>query len=195
MWSKAGRDATARASINRFVQLETPPKHFGAHETMRKTAVAILVLGALVGSSREAAAQWTDRGYINFSIGVESGSSDLNDTKNYILYDEPATTNTASSITSGNIIDFGAGVRIWRNVSVGGGLPSGKQQGGCRDHRYGAEPNFLQSPAATECDGDGVAGARRWRATSSLAGWCRSAPSWMCWPLAAPRGSVSSKKS
>jgi hypothetical protein len=88
---------------------------------MRKTAVALFLFGALVGYSREAAAQWTDRGFINFSTGVEKGSSDLNDTRNYTLYDEPATTNTASSITSGNIIEFGAGVRIWRNLSVGGG--------------------------------------------------------------------------
>jgi hypothetical protein len=88
---------------------------------MRKTAVAILIFGALVGHSREAAAQWTDRGFINFSIGVEQSSSDLNDTKNYFLYDEPATTNTSSSITSGNIIAFEGGVRVWRNLSVGGG--------------------------------------------------------------------------
>jgi hypothetical protein len=87
---------------------------------MRKTVVTILTLGALAGSSREVAAQWTDRGSINFNIGVEQRSSDLNDTKNYVLYDEPATTNTASSITSGNIIDFGGTVRVWRNVAVGG---------------------------------------------------------------------------
>lgn len=88
---------------------------------MRKTEVAILAFGVLIGFSHEAAAQWTDRGYINLSLGVESSSSDLNDTKNYTLYDEPATTNTASSITSGNIIEFGGGVRIWRNISVGAG--------------------------------------------------------------------------
>jgi Outer membrane protein beta-barrel domain len=89
---------------------------------MRKTVVTILTLGALASSTREAAAQWTDRGYINFTpLAVEQSSSDLNDTKTYILYDEPATTNTASSITSGNILDFGAGVRIWRNLSVGAG--------------------------------------------------------------------------
>ena len=63
---------------------------------MQKTAVALMFCAALVCSSREAAAQWTDRGYINFSTGIESHSSDLNDTRNYVLYDEPATTNTSA---------------------------------------------------------------------------------------------------
>lgn len=88
---------------------------------MRKTAVAILIFGALIGHSREAAAQWTDRGYINVSTGLESHSTDLNDTRTYVLYDEPATTNTATKVSSGNIIDFGGGVRVFRNFSVGGG--------------------------------------------------------------------------
>jgi hypothetical protein len=86
---------------------------------MRKTAVAIFVLGALVAQSREAAAQWSDRGYLNFSTGVESSSSTLTDTRNYTLYDEPATTTTSSSITGGNILDFSGGVRVFRNLSVG----------------------------------------------------------------------------
>ncbi|MGH9382974.1 MAG: hypothetical protein ACRD2N_01580 [Vicinamibacterales bacterium] len=88
---------------------------------MRKTAVAILVLAALIGHSREAAAQWTDRGYINFTpFTVEQGTTELNDTRTYVLYDERAETITNSKLTSGNIIDAGAGVRVWRNISVGG---------------------------------------------------------------------------
>jgi len=87
---------------------------------MQKIAVALLICAALVCSSREAAAQWTDRGYINFSTGIESHSSDLNDTRNYVLYDEPATTTTSSTVSSGNIISFGGGVRVFRNLSVGG---------------------------------------------------------------------------
>ena len=88
---------------------------------MRKTAVAIFVLGALVAQSREAAAQWTDRGYINFSTGVETSSSDLTDTRNFTLYDEAASITTNSPITGGNIIDFMGGVRVFRNLSVGAG--------------------------------------------------------------------------
>jgi hypothetical protein len=91
---------------------------------MRKTAVAILIFGALVGTPRQAAAQWTDRGYINFTTGLESHSSDLNDTRTFVLYDEPATVNTASEVNSGNFVDFAGGVRVWRNLSVGGAFHS-----------------------------------------------------------------------
>jgi hypothetical protein len=87
---------------------------------MRTTAVAIFVVGSLLVYSKEAAAQWTDRGYINFSTGVESGSSTLTDTRNYTLYDEPASTTTTTEIGGGNIIDFSGGVRVYRNLSVGG---------------------------------------------------------------------------
>lgn len=91
---------------------------------MRKTAVAILAFGVLAGHAREAAAQWTDRGYINVSTGVEQGKTDLADTRTYILYDEQARTTTTSSLTSGNIIDVGGGVRVWKNLSVGGAFHS-----------------------------------------------------------------------
>lgn len=91
---------------------------------MRKTAVAILAFGALAFGPREAAAQWTDRGYLNVSIGVEQGKTDLADTRTYTLYDEQARTTTTSSLTSGNIIDFGGGVRVFRNLSVGGAFHS-----------------------------------------------------------------------
>src|SRR5262245_28498109 len=89
---------------------------------MRKTAVAIFVLGALVAHSREAAAQWTDRGYINFSpLSLQTSSDDLTDTRNYTLYDEPATTTTNTTVTGGNVLDFSGGVRVFRNFSVGAG--------------------------------------------------------------------------
>ena len=74
-------------------------------------------------SAREAAAQagqaWTDRGFVNFNVGFQSTSTDLNDTSTFRLYDEDASLAVAQTTDSGAFVDFGAGARVWRNVSVG----------------------------------------------------------------------------
>jgi len=87
---------------------------------MRKFAV-LMVLGLLVGGSREAAAQGApaDRVYLNIGFGVESGSTDANDSKQYTLYDEIATTNTAMTWTSGSFFGGGADFRVIKNLTVG----------------------------------------------------------------------------
>ena len=87
---------------------------------MRKLAV-LMVVGLLFGGTREAAAQGTpdDRVYLSIGFGVESGASDLNDSKQYTLYDETATTNTAAHWTSGSIFASGVDFRVFKNLTVG----------------------------------------------------------------------------
>ncbi len=87
---------------------------------MRKL-VAGLVLGVLVGGSHAAFAQGTpaDRVYLNIGFGVESGSTESADSKQYTLYDEPATTNAAASWTSGSLFGGGIDYRVVKNFTVG----------------------------------------------------------------------------
>lgn len=87
---------------------------------MRKFAV-LMVLGLLIGGTREAAAQGApdDRVFLNIGFGVESGSTDANDTKQYTLYEETATTNTTMSWTSGSFFGGGADFRVFKNLTVG----------------------------------------------------------------------------
>jgi len=82
------------------------------------------MLGLLVVGSREAAGQGMgatsdDRIFIAIGFGVESGSSDMADTKTYTLYDEPATTSTSTSWTSGSIFGGGLDIRLIKNFTVG----------------------------------------------------------------------------
>ncbi len=83
--------------------------------------VAVMVLGLLVGGSREAAAQGApdDRVFLNIGFGVESGSSDSNDSRQYTLYDEPATTDVKTPWTSGSLFEGGAAFRVYRNLTIG----------------------------------------------------------------------------
>jgi hypothetical protein len=85
-----------------------------------------MVLGLLVVGGREAAAQGQgigatsdDRVFMTIGFGVESGKSDTNDTKNYTLYDEAATTTANTSWTSGSIFEGGIAIRVIRNFTVG----------------------------------------------------------------------------
>lgn len=84
--------------------------------------VMLVVCGVCAGVAQDVQAQggtWADRGYVNIGFGVESGSSSIADTLNFVIYEEPGTVTTTSSFTSGNILDAGFGFRVWRNMTVG----------------------------------------------------------------------------
>jgi opacity protein-like surface antigen len=88
---------------------------------MRKFAV-LMVLGVLVGGTREAAAQGvTDRVFMNIGFGVESGSNDAADTKTYTLYDETATVSSSTHWTSGSFFGGGVDFRVFKGFTVGVG--------------------------------------------------------------------------
>lgn len=93
---------------------------------MKRSAVAfVIVCGVFAGLPGQAAAQgatWADRGYINIGWGVESGSSSMSSTKSGSVYEEPATITTTSDFTSGSLFDVAAGVRVFKNLTVGVGF-------------------------------------------------------------------------
>lgn len=92
---------------------------------MNKSAVTVLIMcGVCLVTSGQASAQtapWSDRGYINVGWGVESGSSAMTDTRTQTIYEETATITSAATFTSGSLFDVGAGLRVWRNLTVGAG--------------------------------------------------------------------------
>jgi hypothetical protein len=91
---------------------------------MQKTVRTILACALVVGFSQGAAAQnkgWEDRAYINIGFGVESGNTDMTDSKPISKYDEAGTLTSKSSFTSGSLFDVSVGVRVWKNFSVGTG--------------------------------------------------------------------------
>jgi len=100
----------------------TAPLYRSENNTMRRLVLTFLVTGLIAAASRDAAAQtraWDDRVYMNIGFGVESGTSDLGDSKTLTIYEENGTVATTSRFTSGSLFDVGVGFRIWRNLSVG----------------------------------------------------------------------------
>ena len=90
---------------------------------MKQSVLVLLVVcGVCAGVAQDANAQggtWADRGYVNIGFGVESGSSSMTDTKNLVIYEEPASITSNTTWTSGSLFDAGFGLRVWRNLTVG----------------------------------------------------------------------------
>jgi len=59
-------------------------------------------------------------GYVNINLGGQAKSSDFRETSTFPVYDEIATFGVEHDIGGGGLFDITAGVRVWRNVSVGG---------------------------------------------------------------------------
>lgn len=88
---------------------------------MRKHIVTLVVCGCLAAAI-DAAAQsreWTERGYANLSLGFQAGSGDIDATQEVSIYQETGRINVNQQIEGGLLFDLSAGVRVWRNVSVG----------------------------------------------------------------------------
>jgi hypothetical protein len=140
---------------------------------MNKLVVTLaIVCGVFVGTSRQASAQgapWSDRGYINVGWGVESGSSAMTDAKTSTIYEETATINSAATFTSGSLFDVGAGIRVWRNLTIGGGYH--QEQNDTDGQLTGAIPSpiFFNRPRTLN---ETVAGLnRKEQATHLMLGW------------------------
>lgn len=89
---------------------------------MNKSVLFVIVCGAFAATAGQASAQgatWADRGYVNVGWGIESGTSDMTDTRTQTIYEETATVSSISNFTSGSLFDVGVGVRVWRNMTVG----------------------------------------------------------------------------
>ena len=108
---------------------------------MHRKAFTLAVCLFLAASARDAAAQvpvgepWTDRGYFNFNIGFDTGSSTLSDSRIYRLpndaeFPEDGSLSFETAVDSGAMIDFAVGSRVWRNVSVGLGYHRGSNGNG-----------------------------------------------------------------
>jgi hypothetical protein len=87
--------------------------------------VALLLIATAAPASAQVGAAWLDRGYFNFNVGFETTSGTLNDSVTFRLYDESGTRTVEQNVDSGSLIDFSAGSRVWRNVSVGIGYHRG----------------------------------------------------------------------
>lgn len=106
---------------------------------------ACLATVMIVSAAQPARAQmtWTDQGFFNVNLGVQSGSRDLTTQSAFELYGENASLSTAQESGGGGLFDFGVGYKVWRNLAVG---ISYSRTGGDSDAAIAAsvpDPNFF----------------------------------------------------
>lgn len=85
-------------------------------------AALSLMFCALAAAPAHAQMTWTDRGFVNASIGVQGGSRDLATATTFTIYDENATLETTQNVGGGAFFDIGGGYKVWRNLAIGLGF-------------------------------------------------------------------------
>ena len=63
--------------------------------------------------------QWTDKGFVNLSGGIQTGTSDVGNTVTFDQYGETATLVTEQDVKGGAFFEIAGGYRVWRNLAVG----------------------------------------------------------------------------
>jgi hypothetical protein len=88
---------------------------------IKTTTTAAVLMALLFGGAVRASAQTTaggDKYFVNFNIGAQTGSHDVNASSSVPLYGEVATFTTAQQLGSGAVIDVSGGYRITRQFAV-----------------------------------------------------------------------------
>lgn len=78
---------------------------------------------ALTGMAAPAQAQmaWTDRGFVNVNLGVQTGSQTFTVATPFEIYGEPGSVTSTVDAKGGALFDVSAGYKVWRNLALGVG--------------------------------------------------------------------------
>lgn len=87
-----------------------------------KAGLFCLAMCAFMAPSAQAQMTWTDKGFLNVTGGVQTGSHTIATDTTFGLYDEVATFGTTQDISGGGFFDLSAGYKVWRNMALGAGL-------------------------------------------------------------------------
>jgi len=84
-----------------------------------KSGLFCLAMCAFVAPAAQAQMTWTDKGFLNVTGGIQTGSHTLATDSTFTLYREPATVVTTQDVNGGGFFDLSAGYKVWRNVALG----------------------------------------------------------------------------
>lgn len=137
-----------------------------------KTAVAVFVFGAGLLSATAAGAQtlqWTDRGFLNVSGGIQAGKKDVTGTLSFPLYDETATVTTTREVKGSPIWDVTGGMRVWNNFAVALSVSGRSADSDGVTEASIPNPVFYDQPRAVTGSVSDMKHSELW--TSVLVGW------------------------
>ena len=88
--------------------------------TMMRAGFLTLCLSAIPAIASAQTMQWTDKGFVTFNGGVQSGSHDLNTSSTFTIYDEQATVSSSQNVKGGGFFEIGGAYRVWGNNLLAG---------------------------------------------------------------------------
>lgn len=94
---------------------------------MTKAAVLAVALCAGVAPGAQAQMTWTDKGFVNATIGIQGGSHSLATSTSFDIYasgefGEQASLATTQDVGGGLFFDVSGGYKVWRNLALGVGF-------------------------------------------------------------------------
>ena len=76
---------------------------------------------ALFAAASPASAQmtWTDKGFVNVNVGVQTGSQSFSINTPFELYEETGSVASAMDVKARGFFEIAGGYKVWRNLAVG----------------------------------------------------------------------------
>lgn len=126
--------------------------------------LAVLGCGFVFAAATPALAQmqWTDKGFVNLSGGLQIGTSDVTSTQTFDLYGEKATLVSAQDVKGGFLFDGHAGLRLRRNLAVGIGVSFVQSKADAGITGSIPDPIRFDAPRSTSATASDLAHSETW---------------------------------
>lgn len=86
----------------------------------RVVLVGVVAIGLLPAVAFAQAAPEVSKGYVGIYFGGQAGDDSFTLSSTQSIYDEPASITASQSYGGGPVFGIGAGVRVWKNLVIGG---------------------------------------------------------------------------
>lgn len=126
--------------------------------------LAVLACGIVITSATPALAQvqWTDKGFVNLSAGLQIGTSDVTSTQTFDIYGETATLTSAQDVKGGIFFDGHVGYRVRKNLAVGLGVSFIQSKADAEITGNIPDPIRFDAPRATAVSATDLAHRETW---------------------------------
>jgi outer membrane protein with beta-barrel domain len=123
---------------------------------MMKSAFLCVAICSAFAPAASAQMTWTDKGFVNLSVGVQVGSHTLDTTRTFDLYDEQGTVSSSQKVKSGGLFDVSAGYKVWHNLAVAVGYSRTSSKADATISASVPDPGFFDSPRAVTSSASGL---------------------------------------
>lgn len=113
-----------------------------------KAAVLCLAMCLTVVPKAHAQMTWTDQGFVNVTVGAQTGTHTLNTATTFDLYDETAAVASGQQVKGGGLFDLSAGYKVWRNLAAAIGYSRSGSKGDTTITGVIPDPVFFDRPRA-----------------------------------------------